>query len=89
MHMPAAQSPFATSIGGFCEVSVKYRALAPIELQEPHRVGPALLDGRGLGRGAGRAQRVHPPVDLLLDHVQEGLRDRAALRRVAEADLPT
>jgi len=28
MQMPAAASPWATSIGGFCELSVKYRALA-------------------------------------------------------------
>jgi hypothetical protein len=30
MHNPTAQFPAATSIGGFCELSVKYRAFAPI-----------------------------------------------------------
>jgi len=91
MHMPAAQSPAATSIGGFWEVSVKYLAFAPTSWSsrspstQPCRTALAVCS---LGRPRrGRPQRIQRNVDPLLDHVLEGHGDRPALCRVAHADL--
>jgi hypothetical protein len=50
MHRPAAQLPAATSIGGFCEVSVKVPRICRDQLQQSQSIDPSFASPHGASR---------------------------------------